>query len=136
MKDFAELYIKVDSTTSSNRKIEYLTEYFEKAEQQDKLWVMALFSHKRPRRTVQTRLLREWAAEYADIPLWLFEETYHIVGDLAETIAKLEGLLSDPALYTREPAKFAKASDALVHRKEQLAAAEDEWLDLEDRAGG
>jgi len=89
VKDFAELYTKIDSTTSTNRKIEYLTQYFEKAEQQDKLWVMALFSHKRPRRTVQTRLLREWAAEYADIPLWLFEETYHIVGDLAETIAKL-----------------------------------------------
>lgn len=89
MKDFAELYLNIDSTTSTNRKIDYLSAYFEKAGQRDKLWVMALFSHKRPRRTVQTRLLREWAAEYADIPLWLFEETYHIVGDLAETIAKL-----------------------------------------------
>jgi DNA ligase-1 len=36
---------------------------------------------------VNTRLLRQWASEEAKIPLWLFENTYHIVGDLAETIA-------------------------------------------------
>ncbi|MEO0403113.1 MAG: ATP-dependent DNA ligase, partial [Pseudomonadota bacterium] len=36
---------------------------------------------------VTTTRLREWAAEVADIPLWLFEEAYPIVGDLAETIA-------------------------------------------------
>ena len=28
-----------------------------------------------------------WAAEVSDIPAWLFEESYHIVGDLAETIS-------------------------------------------------
>jgi len=32
-------------------------------------------------------LLRQWASELSGIPLWLFEESYHIVGDLAETIA-------------------------------------------------
>jgi DNA ligase-1 len=30
--------------------------------------------------------LRLWANDLANIPLWLFEESYHIVGDLAETI--------------------------------------------------
>ena len=35
---------------------------------------------------MNTRLLRQWASELAGIPLWLFEESYHIVGDLAETI--------------------------------------------------
>ena len=28
-----------------------------------------------------------WAAEMAGLPLWLFEESYHAVGDLAETIS-------------------------------------------------
>ena len=31
--------------------------------------------------------LREWAAEFAELPLWLVEESYAHVGDLAETLA-------------------------------------------------
>src|SRR5690606_4100301 len=42
---------------------------------------------RRPKRPVNTPLLRLWATEISGIPLWLFEESYHIVGDLAETIA-------------------------------------------------
>jgi DNA ligase-1 len=53
----------------------------------DKLWTIALFSGRRPKRAVTTTRLREWAAEVAEIPLWLFEDSYAIVGDLAETIA-------------------------------------------------
>ena len=34
-----------------------------------------------------TTQLREWAAERAEVPLWLFEDSYSVVGDLAETIA-------------------------------------------------
>ena len=48
---------------------------------------MALFSGRRPKRAVTTTRLREWAAERAGLPLWLFEESYGVVGDLAETIA-------------------------------------------------
>jgi ABC transport system ATP-binding/permease protein len=50
---------------------------------------------------------------------------------LAAEIGRLEVLLADPELYTRAPAKFAKASEALVARQAALAAAEDEWLTLE-----
>lgn len=50
---------------------------------------------------------------------------------LSAEIGKLETLLADPDLFTREPAKFAKASEALVTRQQALAAAEDEWLTLE-----
>ncbi|MGA8854299.1 MAG: ATP-dependent DNA ligase, partial [Christiangramia sp.] len=51
------------------------------------VWTIAILSHRRPPRPVNTTLMREWASELAKIPLWLFEESYHIVGDLAETIA-------------------------------------------------
>ncbi|MEH6645594.1 ABC-F family ATP-binding cassette domain-containing protein [Sulfitobacter sp.] len=50
-------------------------------------------------------------------------------------ITKLEELLGDPALFTEQPAKFQKASDALVQRHEKLADAEEEWLMLEEKAG-
>ena len=53
---------------------------------------------------------------------------------LTAEIKKLEALLSDPTLYSENPTKFAKGSEALVARQQALAAAEDEWLMLEEKA--
>ncbi len=53
---------------------------------------------------------------------------------LEAEIAKLEGLMADPDLFSREPVKFKKASEALVQRQEKLSAAEEEWLLLEEKA--
>ena len=87
MKAFADLFRALDQTTKTNAKVTALAAFFETASESDKLWTIALLSGRRPKRTVQTTQLREWAAEKAGIPLWLFEESYPIVGDLAETIA-------------------------------------------------
>ena len=59
-----------------------------------------------------------------------------VIDRLGAEIAKLEDYLSAPDLYTREPVKFAKATEALAERQQALAAAEDEWLVLEERAEG
>ena len=87
MKHFADLYTQLDQTTKTNAKVDALARYFEQADAEDRLWTVAILSHRRPRRTVNSTLLRTWAAEMAGIPLWLFEESYHIVGDLSEAIA-------------------------------------------------
>ncbi|MEM8775651.1 MAG: ATP-dependent DNA ligase [Pseudomonadota bacterium] len=87
MKRFTALYTTIDQTTKTSVKVAELARYFADAPDQDRLWTVALFSGRRPRRTITTTRLREWAAERAGIPLWLFEEAYPIVGDLAETIA-------------------------------------------------
>ncbi|MEM8979587.1 MAG: ATP-dependent DNA ligase [Pseudomonadota bacterium] len=87
MQRFAELFDALDQTTKTNAKVAALADYFAQAPDDDKLWTIALFSSRRPKRAVTTTKLREWAAERAGIPLWLFEEAYPIVGDLAETIA-------------------------------------------------
>ena len=55
---------------------------------------------------------------------------------LEAEIAKLEGLMSNPDLYTKEPMKFQKATEALTHRQDKLSAAELEWLELEEKAEG
>ncbi len=89
MKQFAQLFTALDQTTKTNTKVAALAAYFGEASDQDRMWTMAILSHRRPKRTVNTTLLRTWAAEASGLPLWLFEESYHIVGDLAETIALL-----------------------------------------------
>ncbi|WP_254439313.1 ABC-F family ATP-binding cassette domain-containing protein [Ruegeria arenilitoris] len=58
------------------------------------------------------------------------------IARLEAEIGKLEELMSDPELFTREPVKFQKATAALVERQEKLAAAEEEWLTLEEKAEG
>ncbi|AXT51663.1 ATP-dependent DNA ligase [Aquimarina sp. BL5] len=87
MKLFADLIKTLDSTNKTNVKVNALASYFTQAPEKDKVWTIAILSHRRPPRPVNTTLLRTWASELANIPLWLFEESYHIVGDLAETIA-------------------------------------------------
>ncbi|MEM6276557.1 MAG: ATP-dependent DNA ligase [Pseudomonadota bacterium] len=87
MKRFAALFTKIDQTTKTLPKVAALKAYFQEASEEDRLWCIALFSGRRPKRTLTTPFLRGWAAELAEIPLWLFEEAYPVVGDLAETIA-------------------------------------------------
>ncbi|MEL6864143.1 MAG: ATP-dependent DNA ligase [Bacteroidota bacterium] len=87
MKHFARLFNELDQTTKTLKKVASLVAFFESANDRDRLWAIAILSHRRPKRTVKTSQLREWAAEMARVPLWLFEESYHVVGDLAETIA-------------------------------------------------
>ena len=87
MKAFAALIKELDQTTKINPKIEALAAYFNSADDLDKIWTVALLSHRRPKRPLSTTLMRSWAAEETGVPTWLFDETYHIVGDLAETIA-------------------------------------------------
>ena len=87
MKQFAELFSAIDQSTKTTVKVDALARYFNEAPEDDRLWTIALFSGRRPKRAVTTTRLREWGADMAGIPLWLFEECYPIVGDLAETIA-------------------------------------------------
>ncbi len=63
-----------------------------------------------------------------------FETLPQLIDKLTAEIGKLEVLLSDPDLFSREPAKFKKATEAMAERQASLAAAEEEWLILAERA--
>jgi len=89
MQIFAELIHRLDQSNKTGDKLEALDWFFSNAAPADSVWVIAIFSHRRPKRQVSTRQLRNWCQEKAGIPDWLFEESYQAVGDLAETIALL-----------------------------------------------
>ncbi|MEC9196109.1 MAG: ATP-binding cassette domain-containing protein [Pseudomonadota bacterium] len=55
---------------------------------------------------------------------------------LEAEIKKLEEFMADPELFTKQPLKFQKATEALVERQEKLSAAEEEWMELEEKAAG
>lgn len=86
---FADLVSEVSTSTKTNDKLHSLVNYFALAPDADKVWVIAIFSGRRPRRAVNSRLMREWCTEIIHIQDWLFDECYHTVGDLSETLALL-----------------------------------------------
>ncbi|MEJ7759282.1 MAG: ATP-dependent DNA ligase [Gemmatimonadaceae bacterium] len=89
MKRFARLFSEIDSTTRINAKVDAMSRYFSEASPDDAAWAVYFLSGGRPKRLVPVRRLAAWAMEVSGIAEWLFEESYHAVGDLAETIALL-----------------------------------------------
>ena len=87
MEKFASFIHQLEISNKTNDKIDAIASYLAIAPEEDKIWLVALFTGKRPKRTINTTLLREWAIEIAGIPAWLFAECYHSVGDLGETIS-------------------------------------------------
>jgi DNA ligase-1 len=89
MRLFSELFLKLDQSNKTSDKINALKDFFRHARDEDRVWALAFFTHRRPKRQVNTRQLRTWCCEKAGIADWLFEESYQSVGDLAETISLL-----------------------------------------------
>ena len=89
MKAFAALYRRLDATTSTNRKVAAMTDYFERTPANDAIWAIRFLIGRKPRQVVPTRQLMAWAGARANVPEWLFEASYDVVGDLAETITLL-----------------------------------------------
>src|SRR5688572_18470054 len=89
MQSFAQLIYTLSGSTKTNEKQHALVEYFNHGDEKDKVWVIALFSGRRPRRTVSGTQLAVWCTALVNLPIWLFQECYHTVGDLSETIALL-----------------------------------------------
>jgi DNA ligase-1 len=100
MKPFTDLYIALDETTRTSEKVEAMADYFGKAPAADAAWAVFFLSGRKVRQAVPTKRLREWSRELAGIPEWLFEESYHAVGDLAEAIALL---LPPPTTLSTRP---------------------------------
>lgn len=100
MKAFAELYRRLDETNRTNPKIAAMVAYFGAAPPEDAIWAVRFLIGRRPRQGVATRQLIAWAAERAGVPEWLFEASYKVVGDLAETIALL---LPSPGRHSERP---------------------------------
>lgn len=89
MREFSRLYAELDATTATSRKLAALKDYFGRVDAADAAWAVYFLAGGKPRQVVPTRLLRQFAVERAGLDEWLFEECYHAVGDLAETIAHI-----------------------------------------------
>ena len=134
MKAFADLYAALDETTKTSVKVAAMVRYFERAPRADAAWAVFFLTGRKPRQVVPVARLRTWAALEAGVPDWLFDESYHVVGDLAETIALL---LPAPSRSSDRPLSEwveqwllpLRASDEDAQRAAMLRA----WSELDDR---
>lgn len=99
MKAFTDVFNKMDQTTSSNAKVAALRQYFEQTPAEDAVWALYFLTGGKVSRVAPTRDLRSWTAKATGLPIWLVEDCYDRVGDLAETLALL---MPDPERSTQE----------------------------------
>ncbi len=117
MRLFIELVNTLGEATKTNDKLQALRHYFALADDSDKVWVIAIFSGRRPKRVVNASLLQQWCIEITQLPQWLFEESYHTVGDLAETIALL--LPEKNAMQTQQTLSWYINQFILLQKKDE-----------------
>ena len=134
MRAFAALYTALDETTSTSEKVAALAQYVRQASPHDAAWAVHFLIGRRPKRLIRTASLRAWAAAEAGVPDWLFEESYHAVGDLAETITLLlpdTGASSELPLshWVEDRLLSLRGQDESVQRAEVARA----WRELDRR---
>jgi DNA ligase 1 len=89
MRKFAELYERIDSTTSTNEKVEAMVDYFQAASSADAAWALYYLTGRRLKRFISSRSLRDWTLELTGVREWLYDECYSSVGDTAECCSLL-----------------------------------------------
>ncbi|ASW73609.1 ATP-dependent DNA ligase [Chryseobacterium piperi] len=117
MRHFAELINALESTNKTNAKIDAIIDYLERTPDEDKVWFIALFTGKRPKRNVNTNYMKEWALEITKLPFWLFQESYSSVGDLGETLS-----LILPQPTEKIERGLSQWMDDIVHLKDKTEA--------------
>jgi DNA ligase-1 len=131
-RKFAELVNVLGTSTKTNDKLDALSAYFQWADDRDKVWVIAIFSGRRPKRNIKTGMLIRWCMDITGLPEWLFAESYHTVGDLGETIALLipDQEKKDEECYSLH--HYLSELNGLSQKDEQAQEkfVKDSWLKL------
>jgi DNA ligase-1 len=130
MNDFVAVFLALGETTSSSQKVKLLADYFTDAPTEDLGWAVHLLRGEKIPKAVSSTQLRAWSSESSGYPLWLIEESYHVVGDLAETISKV---VSGEA--KRSPRSLKRWIELMLSLRElpdeeRKRVVQDTWRDL------
>lgn len=135
MKAFAQIFLSLDETNKTNEKVRVLKDYFSCVPDTDKMHMLALFTGRRPKRVINSTLIRTYAIEASKIPAWLFEESYHVVGDLAETMSLLmpESSASSDKTLTEWIGELNSLADKTEEERKHWLLTSWQMLDQQER---
>ena len=123
MKAFAQLFLSLDETNKTNEKVGVIKRFLLSVSDEDKINMLALFTGRKPKRQINSTLLKKYAIGLSHIPEWLFQESYDVVGDLAETIS----LLLPPPNHQQDKS-LSQWIDEIKEIKSFNEAEKKEWL--------
>ncbi len=89
MRAFSALYDALDASTKTLAKVAAMRAFFSSEPHADCAWAAYVLAGGSPKRVIPTARLRALAQDAAGVSEWLFDASYQMVGDLAETIAHL-----------------------------------------------
>lgn len=89
MRRFTQLYAELDRTTRTNDKLAAMVRYFREVPPADAAWGLFFLSGQKIKRTINSTQLRLALVAETGLPMWLIDESYEQVGDVAETLAWL-----------------------------------------------
>jgi DNA ligase-1 len=121
MQLFTRLFNELDTTTRTAEKVQALERYFAAAPPRDAAWALFFLIGRKIKRVINSRLLRDWLAAEAGLPAWIVDESYHAVGDVAETLALL--LPDRHAAAASLSATVAEPASGLLFSDDELLAA-------------
>lgn len=123
MRQFAALVSALEASNKTTSKIDAMVHYLEVADDKDKVWFLALFTGKRPKRPINSNLIKLWTLEITGLPEWLFIESYSAVGDLGETISLI---LPPPSQLVEKP--LHQWMDELILLKDKSDTEKKEYV--------
>lgn len=141
MKRFAQLFNELDSTTSTNLKVDAIVRYLRDVDSADAAWALFFLTGQRLKRLLPARELWTWTEQVTGIPEWLMAESYSSVGDSAECCALLIGSMRESGAEPENKAKELCLRDWMQERilplkdlnyEEQRAAVLRWWSELNE----
>jgi len=133
-RDFLDRVVtSVMVTEGDGRWVEYAGGYSDMLAQRGPAVSAAPVTSAAPRPAAATSSVRTPTRKLSFKDKHALETLPNQIAGLEAEIARLTTLLTDPTLYTRQPARFAEATKSLEAAQAQLSAAEEQWLDLEMR---
>ncbi len=137
MRRFAALYARLDGSNRTSEKLEALRDYFVSAPPEDAIWAVYILSGRKIGRTINSRQLRQWAAEVSGFPEWMLQECHNLVGDLSETLSLLIPFASPidiaPPLHEMIESRLLPAGKLLADKQREIIVQTWRELSAEER---
>ena len=85
MRRFAQLFVALDPTTSTNAKVAAMAQYFAGAPAADAAWAIFFLTGRRLKRLLAWAAIGDLTLAATGLDRWMLEECWAVVGDGAES---------------------------------------------------
>ena len=123
MKTFTQLIEGCIHTPKTNEKINLIADYLASETHTNLPYAFHFLIGKNLGRFCQGKEMRRWCAELAQLPIWLIDETYDIIGDNSETISTILNQSTSSNIMS-----LSELCTEIKHRKKDSLPEKKKWI--------